>query len=87
MNKFEFYEKFKELEQMKNIKLGDSRIESLVMDPEVCLGHRKIGGKNYHIFYLRASGFAVYYHGGGVDAMYTSESLGDVLNYVNTLEA
>lgn len=87
MSKFEFYEKYSELEQMKNIVLGDARIENLVDESEACLGHRKIGGRNYHIFYLRVSGFAVYYHGGGVDAMYTSESLGDVLNYVNTIEA
>jgi len=87
MSKFEFYEKYAELENLKNITLGDSRIESIVNEPETCLGHRKISGKNYHIFYLKSSGFAVYYHGGGVDAMYTSESLGDVLNYVNTIEA
>lgn len=86
MEKFEFYEKYKELADMKNVTALDKRLDKIMEDDEVCLGHRTIGDRNYHIFFLRKDGnFAVYYHGGGVDSMYRSESLGDVLNYVNTL--
>ncbi|MBB6630403.1 hypothetical protein [Clostridium algidicarnis] len=86
MEKFEFYDRFKELQDMKNVVAGEKRIEDMIESKESCLGHRKVGDRNYHIFYLSPSEFAVYYHGGGTDAMYTSESLGDVLNYTNTLE-
>lgn len=87
MNKFEFYDHFKSLEAMKDVTFEDKRILDLIRVKEECLGHRTIGKRNYHIFYLKDRGFAVYYHGGGVDAMYTSKTLGDTLNYVNTLEA
>ncbi|MBU5591145.1 hypothetical protein KQI89_05155 [Clostridium sp. MSJ-4] len=86
MNKFEFYERFKDLEHMKNVVAGEKRIEEIIEDKQSCLGHRKVGERNYHIFYLSPSEFAVFYHGGGIDSIYTSESLGDVLNYVNTIE-
>lgn len=86
MEKFQFYERFKSLESMKNIVAGDKRIESLIVDEQSCLGHRKVGERNYHIFYFSPSEFAVFYHGGGLDSLYTSQTLGDVLNYINTLE-
>lgn len=86
MNKFEFYDRFKALEGMKNVVAGEKRIEEIIVDKQSCLGHRKVGDINYHIFYLSPAEFAVFYHGGGIDSIYTSQSLGDVLNYINTIE-
>lgn len=85
MDKFEFYHAYKELATMKNIKAGDPQIEKLISTPESCIGHRKVGDRTYHIFYLHSCNFSVYYHGGGVDSMYSSDSLDIVLDYVNSL--
>ncbi|MCY6369449.1 hypothetical protein [Clostridium ganghwense] len=85
MSKFEFYDRFEELEGEKGIKAGDKRIEKLVDSSETCLGHRIVEDRNYHIFYLNSSRFALYYHGGGVDAMYSTPSLDEMLDYVNSL--
>jgi hypothetical protein len=87
MDKFKFFTRFAELDGLKNVDVSSKLLRNLAgHDDEVCLGQRQVGERSYHIFYLDKSEFCVYYHGGGTDALYFSEKLDDVLDYVNSLK-
>jgi len=84
---FTFEPRYMSLAVIKDINAGNRLLNDLVLDDETCLGHRQVGTRSYHIFYFKNDRFSVYYHKGGVDAMYSSKSLDVVLDYVNNLKA
>lgn len=86
MKKFLFYPRYLSLNVIKDIKVGNKILNDLIVEDETCLGNRQVGDRSYHIFYFKNERFAVYYHGGGTDAMYSSKSLDEVLDYVNNLK-
>ncbi|WP_411678925.1 hypothetical protein [Clostridium thailandense] len=85
MKEFVFAPRYLSLAVIKGIKVGDKIINDLILEKETYLGHRQVGDRSYHIFYIRDERFAAYYHKGGTDSMYSSESLDEVLDYVNSL--
>ena len=86
MKEFTFEPRFLSLAVIIDVKVGNKILNELIIDDESCLGHRQVGSRSYHIFYFKNDRFSVYYHKGGVDAMYSSNSLEEVLNYVNNLK-
>ncbi|MVX66738.1 hypothetical protein GKZ28_24030 [Clostridium chromiireducens] len=86
MDKFKFFTRFAELDGLKNVDVKNKVLRKLTEDDEeICLGQRQVGERSYHIFYLYKDRFCVYYHGGGIDTMCTSDKLDVVLDYVNNL--
>ncbi|MBU3143389.1 hypothetical protein [Clostridium sp. CF012] len=86
MKEFIFEPRFLSLAVIKDINVGNKLLNELIIDDESCLGHRQVGTRSYHIFYFKNERFSVYYHKGGTDAMYSSNSLDVVLDYVNALK-
>lgn len=86
MKEFAFYPRYLSLAAIKGIKVADRIINDLIIEDETCLGNRQVGSRSYHIFYFKNQRFAVYYHGGGTDSMYSSSSLDEVVDYVNKLK-
>lgn len=86
MKEFTFEPRYMSLTVIKDVNVGNRILNALILDEETCLGHRQVGSRSYHIFYFKNDRFAVYYHKGGVDAMYSSNSLDEVLAYVNNLK-
>lgn len=86
MKEFNFYSRYASLKGVKNIMVGNKMLNDLMPDNEMSLGNRQVGDRSYHIFYFKNDRFAVYYHKGGTDDMYSSKSLDDVLAYVNNLK-
>jgi hypothetical protein len=86
MKEFTFEPRYMSLAVIKDVHVGNRILNELILDDETCLGHRQVGSRSYHIFYFKNDRFAVYYHKGGVDAMYSSNSLDVVLTYVNNLK-
>jgi hypothetical protein len=86
MKEFTFEPRYMSLAVIKDVSVGNRILNELILDKETCLGHRQVGSRSYHIFYFKNDRFAVYYHKGGVDAMYSSNSLDVVLDYVNNLK-
>lgn len=86
MNKFRFFDRFKELDGLKGVLAGNKTLMKLCVDKEVCLGNRQVGNRSYHIFYIvNEKQFCLYYHGGGTDSMFSTVSLDEMLNHVNSL--
>lgn len=83
--KFTFEPRYMSLAVIKEVFVGNKILNDLILDDETCLGHRQVGSRSYHIFYFKNKRFSVYYHKGGTDAMYSSDSLDVVLDYVNKL--
>jgi hypothetical protein len=83
---FTFEPRYMSLDVIKEVYAGNKILNSLILDDETCLGHRQVGSRSYHIFYFKNDRFSVYYHKGGTDAMYSSDSLDVVLDYVNKLD-
>jgi len=86
MKEFTFEPRYMSLAVIKDVIAGNKILNDLILDDETCLGHRQVGSRSYHIFYFKNDRFSVYYHKGGVDAMYSDESLDTVLAYVNNLK-
>lgn len=86
MKEFTFEPRYMSLAVIKGITVGNKILNELILDEETCLGNRQVGSRSYHIFYFKNDRFAVYYHKGGVDAMYSAKSLDVVLDYVNNLK-
>lgn len=86
MKEFTFEPRYLSLAVINDINVGNRILNDLIIDEESCLGHRQVGSRSYHIFYFKNDRFSVYYHKGGVDAMYSSKSLDVVLDYVNNLK-
>jgi hypothetical protein len=86
MKEFTFEPRFLSLAVIKDVNVGNKILNELIIDDESCLGNRQVGTRSYHIFYFKNDCFSVYYHKGGTDSMYSSNSLDVVLNYVNTLK-
>jgi hypothetical protein len=87
MKEFIFEPRFMSLAVIKDVSVGNRILNELILDEESLLGHRQVGSRSYHIFYFKNDRFSVYYHKGGVDAMYSAKSLDGVLNYVNNLKS
>ena len=85
MEQFTFYPRYISLQGLEDVKVGNKLLNELTLDEEMSLGNRQVGDRSYHIFYFKNNIFSVYYHKGGLDAMYSSKSLDEVLNYVNKL--
>ncbi len=85
MKEFTFEPRYMSLDVIKEVYAGNKILNALILDDETCLGHRQVGSRSYHIFYFKNDRFSVYYHKGGTDAMYSSDSLDVVLDYVNNL--
>lgn len=86
MKEFVFEPRYLSLAVITDVKVGNKILNELILEEETLLGHRQVGSRSYHIFYFKNDRFSVYYHKGGVDAMYSSESLDVVLEYVNKLK-
>ncbi|MFT5872310.1 MAG: hypothetical protein ACI8WT_001240 [Clostridium sp.] len=86
MKEFIFEPRYMSLAVIKDVSVGNRILNELILDDESCLGHRQVGSRSYHIFYFKNDRFSVYYHKGGVDAMYSDNSLDVVLEYVNNLK-
>ena len=86
MKEFTFEPRYMSLAVIKDVNAGNKILNELILDDETCLGHRQVGSRSYHIFYFKNDRFSVYYHKGGVDAMYSANSLDTVLKYVNNLK-
>jgi hypothetical protein len=86
MKKFEFSPRYLSLAVIADVTEGNKILNELILEDETLLGHRQVGSRSYHIFYFKNDRFSVYYHKGGVDAMYSSKSLDVVLDYVNNLK-
>ncbi|WP_291633446.1 hypothetical protein [Clostridium sp.] len=86
MKEFTFEPRYMSLAVIKDVNVGNRILNELILDDESCLGHRQVGSRSYHIFYFKNDRFSVYYHKGGVDAMYSANSLDVVLKYVNDLK-
>lgn len=87
MKEFIFEPRFLSLAVIPDVNVGNRILNELILDEESLLGHRQVGSRSYHIFYFKNDRFSVYYHKGGVDAMYSSKSLDVVLDYVNNLKS
>jgi hypothetical protein len=87
MKEFIFEPRFMSLAVIKDVSVGNRILNELILDEESLLGHRQVGSRSYHIFYFKNDRFSVYYHKGGVDAMYSAKSLDVVLDYVNNLKS
>ncbi|MBC8061377.1 MAG: hypothetical protein H7Y18_12040 [Clostridiaceae bacterium] len=85
MKQFTFYPRYISLQGLEDVKVGNKLLNELTLDEEMSLGSRQVGDRSYHIFYFKNDRFSVYYHKGGLDAMYSSKSLDEVLDYVNKL--
>ena len=87
LGQFKFYPIFSELEGLKNITVHNiNKILTKKIEAEdICMGNRQVGSRSYHIFYFNNDRFSLYYHGGGTDSLYSSESLDEILEYVNNL--
>jgi hypothetical protein len=87
MKEFTFYPSFAQFQGIKGITIGNSHkiLNEIVEDQDLSIGNRQVGNRSYHVFYFKNDCFAVYYHGGGTDALFTSESLDEVLDYINSL--
>lgn len=85
MKEFVFQSRYLSLAVIKEIYVGNRILNDLIIEDETCLGNRQVGDRSYHIFYFKNDCFSVYYHKGGTDAMYSSKSLDEVLDYVNNL--
>lgn len=85
---FKFYPIFSELEGFKNITVHNinKTLTKKIEAEDICMGNRQVGSRSYHIFYFNNDRFALYYHGGGTDSLYSSESLDEILEYVNNLD-
>lgn len=88
LEQFKFYPTFSELEGVKNITIHniEKMVNKKIIDEEICMGNRQVGSRSYHIFYFKNDRFSLYYHGGGTDSLYSSESLDEILEYVNNLD-
>ena len=86
MKEFVFQSRYLSLAVIKEVYVGNKILNDLILENETCLGNRQVGDRSYHIFYFKNERFAVYYHKGGVDSMYSSKSLDVVLDYVNNLK-
>lgn len=87
LEQFKFYPKFSELEGLRNITVDNiNKLLTKKIDvDDICMGNRQVGPRSYHIFYFKNERFSLYYHGGGTDSLYSSESLDEVLDYLNNL--
>ena len=88
LEQFKFYPLFSELEGVNNITVHNinKNLSNKIEDNDVCMGNRQVGSRSYHIFYFKNDRFSLYYHGGGTDSLYSSESLDEILEYVNNLK-
>ena len=86
MKEFVFQSRYLSLAVIKEIQVGNRILNDLIIEDETCLGNRQVGDRSYHIFYFKNDRFSVYYHKGGTDAMYSSKSLDEVIEYVNNLK-
>jgi len=86
MKEFVFQSRYLSLAVIKEIYVGNKILNDLIIEDETCLGNRQVGDRSYHIFYFKNDRFSVYYHKGGTDAMYSSKSLDEVIEYVNNLK-
>ena len=88
LGQFKFYDNFSELDGIKNITIHNiNKILTKKIEAEdICMGNKQVGSRSYHIFYFKNERFSLYYHGGGTDSLYSSESLDEVLDYVNNLD-
>jgi len=86
MKEFVFQSRYLSLAVIKGIHAGNRILNDLIIEDETCLGNRQVGDRSYHIFYFKNDRFSVYYHKGGTDAMYSSKSLDEVIEYVNNLK-
>jgi len=88
LGQFKFYDIFSELDGIKNITIYNINklLTKKIEDVDICMGNRQVGSRSYHIFYFKNERFSLYYHGGGTDSLYSSESLDEVLDYVNNLD-
>jgi len=86
MKEFVFQSRYLSLAVIKEIEVGNKILNDLIIENETCLGNRQVGDRSYHIFYFKNERFAVYYHKGGTDSMYSSKSLDEVVDYVNKLK-
>jgi len=86
--KFNFYPRFEMLEGKKGITVQNSHkmLNKIVEDQDFSLGNMHIGNRSYHIFYFKNRNFSVYYHGGETDALFSSESLDEALDYLYSLD-
>lgn len=89
IKKFEFFPKFSELEGLEGITVHNINkfLTQKIDDDDICIGHRQVGSRSYHIFYFKNDRFSLYYHGGGTDALYSTESLDTILEHVNSLDS
>ena len=87
LEQFKFYSLFTELEGLNNITIHNINkiLTKKIEDEDICMGNRQVGSRSYHIFYFKNDRFSLYYHGGGTDSLYSSESLDEILEYVNNL--
>ncbi|MBI6872256.1 hypothetical protein [Clostridium aciditolerans] len=87
MKEFVFYPRFVQFQGVRGVTVDNSHkiLNEIVRDEELSLGNRQVGNRSYHVFYFKNDCFAVYYHGGGTDALFTSRSLDEVLDYINGL--
>lgn len=87
MKEFVFYPRFTQFQGVKGVTVENNHkaLDAIVKDEELSLGNRQVGKRSYHVFYFKNDCFAVYYHGGGTDALFTSKSLDDVIDYINGL--
>jgi len=87
LEQFKFYPIFSELEGLNNITIHNinKTLKQKIEAEDICMGNRQVGSRSYHIFYFKNDRFALYYHGGGTDSLYGSESLDEILEYVNNL--
>lgn len=88
LEQFKFYPLFSELEGEKGITIHNinKKLSKKIEDNDICIGNRQVGSRSYHIFYFKNERFSLYYHGGGTDALYSSESLDEILEHVNNLK-
>lgn len=86
MKEFIFSPRYLSLAVIPDINVGNKLLNELCVDEESCLGNRQVGDRSYHIFYFKNKRFSVYYHKGGVDAMKSSNSLDEVVAYINNLK-
>ncbi|HEX9025259.1 MAG TPA: hypothetical protein VF839_02230 [Clostridium sp.] len=87
LGQFKFYPIFSELEGLKNITVHNinKMLNKKIDVDDICMGNRQVGSRSYHIFYFKDDRFSLYYHGGGTDSLYSSESLDEILEYINNL--
>lgn len=87
MSKFVYFPRFASLEVFTDIRTDNKVLNALTEDiDEACLGHRQVGSRSYHIFYLKhRKEFCVFYHGGGTDALRSSKVLDELIEYINVL--